>query len=47
MDTLKRDRSFFIGEKETQQDEYVVDGIIKLAHNLGMYVIAEGIETDK
>ncbi len=46
VDTLKMDRSFFTGESDSQRSEYVVDGFIKLAHNLGMYVVAEGIETE-
>ncbi len=47
-DTLKLDRSFFsdlddvsIGER----GDLLVDGIVKLSHNLDMYVVAEGIET--
>ncbi len=45
VDNLKMDRSFFTGEKEVARGEYVVDGFVKVAHNLDMYVIAEGIET--
>ncbi len=44
VDTLKMDRSFFTGIKESIRGEHVVDGFIKLAHNLEMYVVAEGIE---
>ncbi len=45
VDTLKMDRSFFIDEKEIVRSEYVIDGFIKLAHKLDMFVVAEGIET--
>ncbi len=45
VDTLKMDRSFFTDEKEIIRAEHVVDGFIKLAHKLDMYVVAEGIET--
>ncbi len=44
IDTLKMDRSFFIGGKGTKRDDMLIDSIIKMAHNLGMYVVAEGIE---
>ncbi len=43
-DTLKMDRSFFNDKEEPVRAEYVVDGFIKLSHNLDMYVVAEGIE---
>ncbi len=45
VDTLKMDRSFFTGKKEAVRGEFVVDGFVKVAHNLDMYVVAEGIET--
>ncbi len=47
VDTLKMDRSFFVRNKEVVRAEYVVDGFIKVAHNLDMYVVAEGIETEE
>ncbi len=43
--TLKLDRSFFTSEKYTRRDNMLIDSIVKMAHNLGMYVVAEGIET--
>ncbi len=43
-DTLKLDRSFFINNKDLVRGDLVVDGIIKLAQSLNMYVVAEGIE---
>ncbi|MEP0872054.1 EAL domain-containing protein [Trichocoleus desertorum AS-A10] len=43
--TLKIDRSFVSTMREAVQDAEVVQAIITLAHNLGMNVVAEGIET--
>ncbi len=45
VDTLKMDRSFFVGGKNARRDDMLIDSIVKLSHNLGMYVVAEGIET--
>ncbi len=45
VDTLKMDRSFFIGGKNAERDDLLIDSIVKMSHNLGMYVVAEGIET--
>ncbi len=45
VDTLKMDRSFFVDGKSARRDDMLIDGVVKLAHNLGMYVVAEGIET--
>jgi diguanylate cyclase (GGDEF)-like protein/PAS domain S-box-containing protein len=43
-DTLKIDRSF-IRDMETNEDDYtLVRTIIQLAHNLGLKVVAEGVE---
>ncbi len=47
VDTLKMDRSFFTGKEEAVRGEYVVEGFVKVAHNLDMYVVAEGIETEE
>ncbi|MEP0917091.1 PAS domain S-box protein [Leptolyngbya sp. DQ-M1] len=43
--TLKIDRSFVSAMQESTADAEVVQAIITLAHNLGMTVIAEGVET--
>ncbi|HEY9750136.1 MAG TPA: EAL domain-containing protein [Allocoleopsis sp.] len=43
--TLKIDRSFVGTMRESVEDAEVVQAIITLAHNLGMDVVAEGIET--
>jgi diguanylate cyclase (GGDEF)-like protein/PAS domain S-box-containing protein len=46
-DTLKIDRSF-VGRMEVQSDNAeIVRTILVLAHNLGMDVIAEGVETEE
>ncbi len=47
IDTLKMDRSFFIGGKNARRDDMLIDSIVKMSHNLGMYVVAEGIETEE
>ncbi len=44
VDTLKLDRSFFVDNKYDERGDIVVDSIIKLAHSLDMYTVAEGIE---
>ncbi len=44
--TLKIDKSFILPIDENNQYTAIVRGIIKLAHSLGMKVIAEGVETD-
>ncbi len=47
IDTLKIDRSFIsrLGAKNNGAE--IVQTILSLAHNLGMKVIAEGVETDE
>ncbi len=47
VDTLKMDRSFFVGGKNKRRDDMLIDSIIRMSHNLGMYVVAEGIETQE
>ncbi len=50
VDTLKLDRSFFIeleDEEEHRRGDLVVESIVELANNLGMYTVAEGIEEDE
>ncbi len=43
--TLKIDRSFVDGCADQAEDQQIVRAIVDLAHNLGMHVVAEGIET--
>jgi diguanylate cyclase (GGDEF)-like protein len=42
---LKIDRSFVHSISERKDHEVIVEGIVSMAHNLGMTLIAEGIET--
>ncbi len=44
-DTLKLDKAFFSNTEIHKRDDMLLDGIITMAHNLDMYVVAEGIET--
>lgn len=45
--TLKLDMEFIKDIPESKADMAVVDGMIVLAHNLGMKVVAEGVETQE
>ncbi|HSI95462.1 MAG TPA: EAL domain-containing protein [Methylophilaceae bacterium] len=45
IDTLKIDRAFIADIRNSHDDAVIVDSTIALAHNLGMRVVAEGIET--
>ena len=44
IDKLKIDKSFIINMLQNQENEHIVESIISLAHNLGIIVIAEGVE---
>jgi len=44
-DELKIDRSFVMNLPDSPDDTAIVQSTIQLAHNLGMKVVAEGIET--
>jgi diguanylate cyclase (GGDEF)-like protein len=44
---LKIDRSFVANLLLEDQDEVIVKSIIDLGHNLGLQVVAEGVETDE
>ena len=42
---LKIDQSFIKDMEKSQNDEVIVHSTIELAHNLGMSVVAEGVES--
>ncbi len=44
VDTLKIDRSFIAGMTTDHGDATIVEGVVRLAHALGLQVMAEGIE---
>ena len=46
-ETLKLDMEFICEIPDNKSDMAVVDGMIVLAHNLGMKVVAEGVETQE
>ncbi len=49
VDTLKLDRSFFVeieNDNDQERANLVVESIVELAGNLGMYTVAEGIEEE-
>lgn len=45
LDMIKIDRSFVSNITIDQNDDTIVQAIIKMAHNLGMTALAEGVET--
>lgn len=47
VDTLKIDQSFIRGLPESAEDGQITRTIISMAHNLGLGVIAEGVETQE
>ncbi len=46
IDKLKIDRSFINGVEHSADDAAIVQGVISMAHHLGIKVVAEGIETE-
>jgi len=47
VDIIKIDRSFISGIAVEKSDETLVSTIISMGHNLGLSVVAEGVETDE
>lgn len=47
VDTLKIDRSFVTSMNEADENLQIVETIVTLAGNLGMQVVAEGVETEE
>jgi diguanylate cyclase len=45
VDVIKIDRSFVMGMMEDESDRAIVRSTIDLAHNLGLSVVAEGVES--
>jgi FOG: EAL domain len=45
VDEIKIDKSFVIDMEENENDAVIVRSIIDLAHNLGLKVVAEGVDT--
>jgi diguanylate cyclase (GGDEF)-like protein len=45
VDVLKIDKSFVLGMDADEQDAVIVRSAIELGHNLGLEVVAEGVET--
>jgi diguanylate cyclase (GGDEF)-like protein/PAS domain S-box-containing protein len=45
IDTLKIDRSFVRKMHDQVKDREIIQAVVSLAHNLGMDVVAEGVET--
>lgn len=47
IDVLKIDQSFISGIPHQQSDVFITNAIISLAHNLGVLVVAEGVENSE
>ncbi|MEJ0006506.1 MAG: EAL domain-containing protein [Steroidobacteraceae bacterium] len=47
LDELKIDRSFIVRAHERRDDVTIIMSTIELAHNMGMKVVAEGVETQE
>lgn len=47
VDELKIDKSFVTGMLDDENDAMIVRSIIDLAHNIGIKVVAEGVENQQ
>ncbi|BCG00386.1 hypothetical protein PPGU19_049540 [Paraburkholderia sp. PGU19] len=47
VDELKIDKSFVMSMTEHKDDETIVRSTIDLAHNMGLKVVAEGVESEE
>jgi len=47
LDTLKTDRTFLLGDGDCDRGTRVMRHIVALAHDLGLKVVAEGVETEE
>ncbi len=47
IDEVKIDKSFVLGMSTSQGESFIARSIIELAHNLGLRVVAEGVEDEK
>jgi len=45
VDELKIDKSFVLNLEHDENDQAIVKSTIELAHNIGLNVVAEGVET--
>jgi EAL domain-containing protein (putative c-di-GMP-specific phosphodiesterase class I) len=46
VDEVKIDKSFVLNMQDDENDAVIVRSIIDLARNLGLHVVAEGVETE-
>jgi diguanylate cyclase (GGDEF)-like protein len=46
IDEVKIDKSFVLGMSTSQGESFIARSIIELAHNLGLFVVAEGVEDE-
>ena len=47
IDTVKIDQAFVRGISKNSEDRAIIQSIVALAHNLGLGVTAEGVETEE